>query len=156
MTGPEKTGLIYTKYTYLYYGAYLFFRVCYPNSVSCIEFLRILCIYDEDCVRMLCSQDEILHFKDQNLGQILRVDKTCFLRHFTSCFLHVHLILLQSVWQLHLTIFRTPEFILSRWQISEYWNLFSFALFPSPFQWLQFSTTTFPLLYLEVYTEATL
>ena len=41
VTGPEKTGLIYTKYTYLYYGAYLFFRVCYPNSVSFIEFLRI-------------------------------------------------------------------------------------------------------------------
>ena len=41
VTGPEKTGLIYTKYTYSYYGAYLFFRVCYPNSVSFIEFLRI-------------------------------------------------------------------------------------------------------------------
>ena len=80
MTGPEKTGLIYTKYTYLYYGAYLYFRVCYPNSVSFIEFLRILCMYDEICVKMLCSQDEIWHFKDRNLGQILHVDKTCFLR----------------------------------------------------------------------------
>ena len=80
MTGPEKTGLIYTKYTYSYYGAYLFFCVCYPNSVSFIEFLRILCIYDELCVKILFCQDEILHFKDRNLGQILRVDKTCFLR----------------------------------------------------------------------------
>ena len=44
MTGPEKTGLIYTKYTYSYYGAYLLFHVCYPNSVSFIEFLRILCL----------------------------------------------------------------------------------------------------------------
>ena len=34
LTGPEKTGLIYTKYTYSYYGAYLFFCVCYPISVS--------------------------------------------------------------------------------------------------------------------------
>ena len=42
VTGPEKTGLIYTKYTYLYYGAYLFFRVYYPNSVSFIEF-RLCC-----------------------------------------------------------------------------------------------------------------
>ena len=53
VTGPEKTGLIYTKYTYLYYGAYLFFRVCYPNSVSFIEFLRSLCLYQEICVKML-------------------------------------------------------------------------------------------------------
>ena len=29
--------------------------------------------------------------------------------HFTLCFLHVHLILLQSVWQLHLTIFRSSS-----------------------------------------------
>ena len=49
VTGPEKTGLIYTKYTYSYYGAYLFFRVCYPNSVSFIEFLRILYLYQEIC-----------------------------------------------------------------------------------------------------------
>ena len=53
VTGPEKTGLIYTKYTYLYYGAYLFFCVCYPISVSCIAFLRILCICDEICLTIL-------------------------------------------------------------------------------------------------------
>ena len=52
--GPEKTGLIYTKYTYSYYGAYLFFCICYPNSVDFIEFLRILCLYQEICVKMLC------------------------------------------------------------------------------------------------------
>ena len=85
VTGPEKTGLIYTKYTYLYYGTYLFFCVCYPNSVSFIEFLRILCIYDELSVKILFCHDEILYFKDQNLGQILRVDKTCFLRPGHIC-----------------------------------------------------------------------
>ena len=53
VTGPEKTGLIYTKYIYSYYGTYLLFFECYPISVSCIEFLRILCIYDEICVKML-------------------------------------------------------------------------------------------------------
>ena len=37
-------------------------------------------IYDELCVKILFCHDEILHFKDQNLGQILHVDKTCFLR----------------------------------------------------------------------------
>ena len=80
MTGPEKTGLIYTKYTRSHFDAYLFFCVCYSISVSCIAFLRNLCIYDEICAEMLCCHDEILHLKDRNLGQILHVDKTCFLR----------------------------------------------------------------------------
>ena len=39
VTGPEKTSLIYTKYTCSYY-IYLFFYVFYLKSVSCIEFLR--------------------------------------------------------------------------------------------------------------------
>ena len=64
VTGPEKTGLIYAKYTHLYYGAYLFLCLCYLISVSCIEFLRILCTHDEICVMILCCQVEILHFKD--------------------------------------------------------------------------------------------
>ena len=64
MTGPEKTGLIYTKYTYSYYGGYLLFCVCYPITVSCIAFLRILCIYGEICVTILRYQDEILDLKD--------------------------------------------------------------------------------------------
>ena len=68
MTRPEKTGLIlcliYTKYTYLYYGTYLLSCVCYPISVSCIGFFRILCICDKICVKILCCQVEILHLKD--------------------------------------------------------------------------------------------
>ena len=52
VTGPEKTGLIYTKYTYSYYGAYLFFHICYPNSVSFIGFCAY--VYQEICVKMLC------------------------------------------------------------------------------------------------------
>ena len=86
VTVPEKTGLIYTKYTYSYYGADLFFCVCYPNPVSCIKCLRILCIYDEICIKMLRCQDEILHFNDQKLCKILRVDKTCFLRPSHICY----------------------------------------------------------------------
>ena len=54
VTGPEKTGLIYTKYIYSYYGAYLFFCARYAISVNCIEFLKILCIYDEIRDEMLC------------------------------------------------------------------------------------------------------
>ena len=44
VTRPEKTGLIYTKYTYSYYGPYLLFCVSYAISVNCFEFLRI-CAY---------------------------------------------------------------------------------------------------------------
>ena len=47
MTGPGKTGLIYTKYTCLYYGTYLLFYMCYPKSVNFIEFLMDFCIYDD-------------------------------------------------------------------------------------------------------------
>ena len=41
VTGPEKTGLIYIKYTYSYYGAYLSSYTLYLNSVSFNEQLRI-------------------------------------------------------------------------------------------------------------------
>ena len=85
MTGPEKTGLIYIKYTYLHYGTYLLFYKSYPISVSFIEFLRIVCIYDEISVGILCNKNELLNLKDQNLGQILSVDKTCFLRPGHIC-----------------------------------------------------------------------
>ena len=64
VTGPEKTGLIYTKYTRPYYGIYLFFCVCYLNSVSFIEILSISCIYGEFFVKMVCWQNELLHFED--------------------------------------------------------------------------------------------
>ena len=47
VTGPGKTGLIYTKYTCSYYGKYLLFCICYPKSVSCIEFFMDLCTYDD-------------------------------------------------------------------------------------------------------------
>ena len=53
VTGPEKTGLIYTKYTHPYYGIYLLLCVCYPNSVSFIEILRIFCIYGEMIVKIV-------------------------------------------------------------------------------------------------------
>ena len=44
VTGPGKTGLIYTKNTCLYYGMYLLCCMCYPKSVNCIEFLMDFCI----------------------------------------------------------------------------------------------------------------
>ena len=42
VTGPEKTGLIYTKYTYSYYGAYLF-------SMYAIQILQVLLDFALKC-----------------------------------------------------------------------------------------------------------
>ena len=39
VTGSEKTGLVYKKYTCSYYGIYHLFCVCYAKAVSFIEFL---------------------------------------------------------------------------------------------------------------------
>ena len=47
VTESAKTGLICTKYTYSFYHIYLFFCVSYTISVSFIEFLRKVCVYDE-------------------------------------------------------------------------------------------------------------
>ena len=80
MTGPGKTGLIYTKYTCLYYGMYLQFCVCYPKSVNFIEFLMDLCTYDDILDAIQITDKKLLHFKLSKSGQILSVDKTCFPR----------------------------------------------------------------------------
>ena len=54
MTESAKTGLICTKYTYSFYHIYLFFCVGYTISISFIEFLRKLCVYDEVYDKVLC------------------------------------------------------------------------------------------------------
>ena len=48
MTGPGKQVLS-TQNTLAcsYYGAYFLFYMCYPESVSFIEFLMDFCIYDD-------------------------------------------------------------------------------------------------------------
>ena len=80
VTGPGKTGVIYTKYTCLYYGTYLLFCMRYPKSVTFTEFLMDVCIY-LDILKMIQVTDEkSLHFKLSKSGQILRVDNTCFPR----------------------------------------------------------------------------
>ena len=63
VTGPGKTGLIYTKYTCLYYGMYLSFCVYYPTSVSFIEFLMDFCIYDDIVDMIPITDKKLLHFK---------------------------------------------------------------------------------------------
>ena len=79
VTGPGKTGLIYTKYTYLYYGMYLLLCMCYPKSVICIEFLMDFCIYDDISIQI--TDKKLFYIRLSKSGQILRVDKTCFPRH---------------------------------------------------------------------------
>ena len=80
MTGPGKTGLIYTKYTCSSNGTYLLFCMCYPNAVSFIELLMDFCIYDDILDTIQITDEKILHFKLSKSGQILHVDKTCFPR----------------------------------------------------------------------------
>ena len=78
VTGPGKTGLIYTKHMCLYHRTYLLFCVCYPQSVSFTEFLMDLCIYDDILDAIRITDIKLLHFKLSKSGQILHIDKTCF------------------------------------------------------------------------------
>ena len=80
VTGPGKTGVIYTKYTCSYYGTYLQFCLCYPKSVSLIKFLMGFCIYDDILDTILITDKMLVHFKLSRSGQILNVDKTGFPR----------------------------------------------------------------------------
>ena len=80
MTGPEKTGLIYIKYTYSYYGAYLSFCTLYLNSVNFNKQLRIFFTCDKICSNILCLEKKLFNSKNSKFAQILHVDKTCFLR----------------------------------------------------------------------------
>ena len=80
MTGSGKTGLIYTKDTCLYYGTYLLFYMCYLKSVNFIEFLMDFCIYDNILGTVQIIDKKLVNFKLSKSGQILHVDKTCFLR----------------------------------------------------------------------------
>ena len=77
VTGPGKTGLIYTC---SYYGMYLLFCICYPKSASFIEFLMDLCTFDDISHATRITDKKLLHFKLSKSGQILCVDKTCFPR----------------------------------------------------------------------------
>ena len=62
-----KTSLIAAKYTQLYHGNYCLLCVGYTNSISFIEFLRIFCIQYEVCIKILCSEKELLNLLAQNL-----------------------------------------------------------------------------------------
>ena len=102
VTGPEKTGLIYTKYTYLHYGNYLLFCRGHIKSVSSFGLVMEFCIII--MMKMLLQywvKTKLSHFKVTKLGQILCVGKTAFLRPVhnyvimyglqTSSYAHYHI-----------------------------------------------------------------
>ena len=80
VTGPGKTGLIYTKYTCSCNSTYLLFCICYPKSVRFTELLMDLCIYNDILDAIRIADKKLLHFKLSKSGQILHVDKTSFPR----------------------------------------------------------------------------
>ena len=94
VTEPGKTGLIYTKYTCLYYCMYLLFCMCYPKSVNFIVYLMDFCMYDDILDMIQITNKKLLHFKFLKSGQSLHVDKTCFPRpgHILFHFKFMHLV----------------------------------------------------------------
>ena len=66
VTEPGKTGLIHTKYTFLYYGMYLPFSKRYIRSISFIKFLMDFYIYDNILNTIRITDKSYLHFKFQN------------------------------------------------------------------------------------------
>ena len=80
MTRPGRTCLISTKHTCSYYGTYLLFCMCYPQSVNFIEFLMDFCIYDDIWDTTLITDKKLLHFKLSKSDQIVHVGKTGFPR----------------------------------------------------------------------------
>ena len=94
VTGPERIGLIYTKYTCSYYDIYLLFYMCYAKSVNFIEFLMDFGISDDIVDTILITDKKLLHFKLSQLGQIyvLSSINTGFLRTITNTGLSLTLI----------------------------------------------------------------
>ena len=87
VTQHEKTGLMYTKYTYSCYSKYLPYCIRFSKSVTCMRFLINSCINGKNCVRFLCLHKKLFNFEIQKCGQILCAHKTHFLMlgHICSC-----------------------------------------------------------------------
>ena len=75
-----KTSLIAAKYTHAFYATLHLFCRSYSNSVSYIDFLRILCPSEEGCVKIVCSGKELFSFENLRLTQTLPSNKTGFAR----------------------------------------------------------------------------
>ena len=67
VTRHEKNGLMYTKYTFLYYGTYLLYCLRYLNSVNSIRFPIECCINGEHFIRLLFLSAKLFKFEIQNV-----------------------------------------------------------------------------------------
>ena len=78
----KNRSYLHKIHLFIYYDAYLLFCMCYPKSVNFIDFLIAFYIYDVvlDMIQITDKSYNLLHFKLSKSGQILRIDKTCFLR----------------------------------------------------------------------------
>ena len=52
--------------------------MCYSNSASFIELLRIFCIHGEVCAKILCSEKELLNLKNSKVTENFYGNKTGF------------------------------------------------------------------------------
>ena len=64
----------------------------YLNSVSFIEFLRVFCIHDKLCVKIILSEKILLSFKSLKLAQNLHSNKTGFVRLGHILYLKIFLV----------------------------------------------------------------
>ena len=79
MTRHEKTGLMYTKYTYSHYIMYLHYCIRCTKSVSCFRFPMKNCINDGTFAGLPCVYMKLFNFEIQICDQILCVHKPYFL-----------------------------------------------------------------------------
>ena len=58
----------------------IFISSSVSNSASFIGLLRIYCVHDEICTKILCSRKELLILKDSKLTQNFKGCKTGFVK----------------------------------------------------------------------------
>ena len=80
VTGPEKTGHIYTKHTCSYYDPYVIPILYELYQICKFYWIPYGILHNEMSVTILSNTKKLLHFKVSKLGQILCVDNTGFLK----------------------------------------------------------------------------
>ena len=100
VTGPGKTGLIYTKYTCSYYATYLLFCMCYQNLLVLLTLSWISATFQIQYGLQIKSYQ--LYLKLSKSGQILHVDKTGFPRSGHNFRLTYYIIQLQLIVTIHM------------------------------------------------------
>ena len=72
VTWHEKTGLVYTKYTYSYYSMYQYLHYCIrlTKSVNCIKFPMKSCINGENYTGLPCVYMKLFNFEIQKCGPL--------------------------------------------------------------------------------------